>query len=51
MYVVAVTTKAPLCAESNSTLPLGTIAPLIAIDWWFDQGRFVLSTMMKKLPI
>ena len=51
MYVVAVTTKALLCSQSYCPLPVGTTAPLIAVDWWFDQGRFVWPKIMKKLPI
>jgi len=51
MYVVAVTTKSPLCVQNDNPLPVGTTALLIAVDWWFDQGRFVLPKIMKKLPI
>lgn len=45
MYVVAVTTKSSLCSQSYRLLPLGTTVPLIAIGWWFDRGRFVLSAI------
>jgi hypothetical protein len=51
MYSVAVTTKSHLHCQAHNRLPIDLLAPLIAIFWWFDQGRLVLPAIMKKLPI
>jgi len=40
-----------LTLQAHNRLPIDLLAPLIAVFWWFDQGRFVLPAIMKKLPI